>query len=74
MVGVLAYGAMALGGRSAAAPMWALGVVLGIGGLVGGYWGARLSPRVPELLLRRALGVLAMLVGLAYAVMSLGLF
>jgi uncharacterized membrane protein YfcA len=68
VVGVLAYGALAVSGRPAAAPVWTLGVVLGLGGLAGAYLGARLQPRVPERALRRTLGVLAMLVGLAYAV------
>ena len=41
--------------------------MLGLGGLVGGFVGARLQPRLSETLLRRVLGGLAVAVGLSYA-------
>jgi uncharacterized membrane protein YfcA len=40
-----------------------LGLLCGLGGLCGGYLGARLQPRMPETALRLLLGALA--VGLA---------
>lgn len=41
------------------APHWTLGLLCGAGGLVGGYVGARLQPRLPEPALRLLLGALA---------------
>jgi uncharacterized membrane protein YfcA len=41
------------------APDWAVGLVAGSGGLVGGYLGARLQPHLPERALRASLGTLA---------------
>ena len=38
------------------APDWGIGVALGGGGLVGGYCGARIQPRLPEKTIRRLLG------------------
>lgn len=63
VVGMAAYGLLALGAEGNIAPEWGLGVALGVGGLVGSYIGARLQLRVPESLLRRVLGLLA--IGLA---------
>jgi uncharacterized membrane protein YfcA len=40
------------------APDWGVGIALGIGGLLGGYTGARLQPHLPESAIRRLLGLL----------------
>ncbi|MEO3786408.1 sulfite exporter TauE/SafE family protein [Actinocorallia sp. B10E7] len=48
------------------APQWTLGVLCGLGGLLGGYLGARLQPRLPEKALRLLLGGLAVAVALLY--------
>jgi uncharacterized protein len=48
-------------------PDWAVGVAVGLGGLVGSYAGARLQPHLPEEALRRLLGALAAAVALRYA-------
>ncbi|MGC2998055.1 TSUP family transporter [Streptomyces sp. G35A] len=53
------------------APDWYLGLACGLGGLIGGYLGARLQPRVPETALRLLLGTLATLLGALYAAQSL---
>jgi uncharacterized membrane protein YfcA len=45
---------------------WAIGVVAGVGGLVGGYLGAWTQPKVPEKILRVVLGILAMATALLY--------
>jgi uncharacterized protein len=63
--GVLTYGA-----SGDIAPEWALGAGMGIGGLAGAYLGARLQSRLPEVLLRRGLGVLALALGVRYAVQA----
>jgi hypothetical protein len=47
----------------AVAPVWHVGIGSGLGGLVGGYLGARLQPSLPERGLTVLLGCLA--VGIA---------
>jgi hypothetical protein len=44
-------------------PDWPTGILLGIGGLAGGYVGARLQHRLPEAAIRRGLGVVVVAVG-----------
>lgn len=63
VVGVVTYGLLSLATTGPVSPDWALGVLCGLGGLIGGYLGARLQPHVPETGLRTLLGTLA--VGLA---------
>jgi uncharacterized membrane protein YfcA len=41
------------------APNWPTGIALGIGGIAGGYLGARMQSRLPDTLIRRTLGILA---------------
>ena len=41
------------------APNWPTGIALGIGGIAGGYLGARMQSRLPDALIRRTLGILA---------------
>jgi uncharacterized membrane protein YfcA len=50
----------------AVGPDWILGAFLGAGGFVGSYAGARIQRRLPELALRRLLGVLACVVAARY--------
>ena len=40
------------------APNWPTGIALGIGGLAGGYTGARMQSRLPDTLIRRIVGIL----------------
>ena len=49
--------------HASVAPDWPTGIALGIGGLAGGYTGARLQSRMPDLLIRRLVGVLAIGIG-----------
>jgi uncharacterized membrane protein YfcA len=49
------------------APDWSIGVALGAGGLVGGYCGARIQPRLPEDTIRRLLGGIVAAIGVRYA-------
>jgi uncharacterized membrane protein YfcA len=49
---------------SAAAPSWANGVALGLGGLIGAVVGSRLQPHVPVLVLRTVLGIAAIAAGI----------
>jgi uncharacterized membrane protein YfcA len=48
------------------APDWPTGVALGLGGLAGGYTGARLQSRMPDVLIRRLVGVLVIAIGAYY--------
>ena len=41
------------------APNWPTGIALGIGGIAGGYLGARMQSRLPDTLIRRTVGILA---------------
>lgn len=66
--GVATYALLSLGIGGDVAPDWTLGIGMGLGGLAGAYLGARLQSRLPETLLRRGLGVLALALGLRYAV------
>jgi uncharacterized membrane protein YfcA len=68
VVGVLTYGAVALAVPDPVAPDWAVGALCGVGGLVGGYLGARLQPHVPERALRILLGLLATGLAVAYVI------
>jgi uncharacterized protein len=54
------------------APDWPTGIALGAGGLAGAYLGARLQSRLPDLVIRRVVGVLVVLVGARYLWAGLG--
>jgi uncharacterized protein len=59
LTGAATYGLLALVTTGDIAPNWAVGLVCGLGGLLGGYLGARLQRHLPERVLRSLLGVLA---------------
>lgn len=63
ITGAITYGLLSLVTVGDIAPNWTVGLACGFGGLVGGYVGAGLQPRLPEAALRLLLGVLA--IGLA---------
>ncbi|MFF5314770.1 sulfite exporter TauE/SafE family protein [Streptomyces massasporeus] len=67
LVGAAAYTLLSLVSTGDVAPDWWLGLACGTGGLIGGYLGARLQPRLPERALRLLLGTLAAAVGALYA-------
>jgi uncharacterized membrane protein YfcA len=72
LVGVLTFQLLALlhdGGSIA--PEWGLGLALGVGGLLGGYAGAALQPRVPERALRALLGAACVAIAVLYVAESL---
>ncbi|WP_411078787.1 sulfite exporter TauE/SafE family protein [Streptomyces sp. cmx-18-6] len=68
VVGAGTYALLSLTTTGDIAPYWSLGLACGLGGLCGGYLGARLQPRLPETALRLLLGVLALGIGGLYAV------
>jgi uncharacterized membrane protein YfcA len=70
IAGVATFALLSLGGSGDIAPDWAVGIGIGLGGLAGTYLGARLQSRLPEALLRRGLGLLALGLGLRYAILA----
>ena len=71
LVGAGTYALLALTAAGDIAPDWLLGLSCGLGGLAGGYLGARLQPHLPETALRLLLGALATAVGTLYAIQCL---
>jgi uncharacterized membrane protein YfcA len=71
IVGALTYTAIAFVSRGDIAPDWSLGLLCGMGGLLGGYLGARLQPLLPEAALRLLLGLTAIGVGACYVVQAI---
>jgi uncharacterized membrane protein YfcA len=66
IVGVGAYQLLQITHGGAIAPQWALGAWIGVGGFTGSYLGARLQRRLPELAIRRLLGLIAVLIAARY--------
>jgi hypothetical protein len=71
VAGVITYGVLSIGGSGDIAPDWLLGVSMGLGGLAGSYVGARVQSRLPEALLPRALGLVALGLGIRYLLLGL---
>jgi uncharacterized membrane protein YfcA len=71
VVGALTYAMLAVNATGSIAPRWSVGIACGLGGLVGGYLGARLQPHVPDRQLRLLLGVLAVVLAVLYVVEAL---
>lgn len=70
IVGAGTYALLGLATEGHVAPAWAVGLLCGVGGLVGGYLGAFLQPRMPDRFLRLLLGALAAAVALLYVVQA----
>jgi uncharacterized membrane protein YfcA len=66
IAGVVTFVLLATQSHGSISPDWSVGIALGVGGLCGGYAGARLQRRVPELALRRLLGVIVLAIGARY--------
>ncbi|MFC5150389.1 sulfite exporter TauE/SafE family protein [Streptomyces amakusaensis] len=71
LLGAATFALLSLTGGTDIAPDWYLGLSCGLGGLLGGYLGARLQPHLPETALRLLLGTLAAAIGALYAVQTL---
>ncbi|MFC6081133.1 TSUP family transporter [Sphaerisporangium aureirubrum] len=71
IAGALTYTVLALTTPGDISPDWALGLLCGLGGLIGGYIGAHLQPRLPETALRLLLGTLAIALACLYAAQGL---
>ncbi|MGW1271734.1 TSUP family transporter [Streptomyces sp. NPDC002491] len=71
IVGAATYAILSPATTGDVAPDWGLGLACGLGGLGGGYLGARLQPRLPETALRLLLAALATGIGALYALQAL---
>jgi uncharacterized protein len=71
IVGVATFGVLSIGAGGDIAPDWTVGIALGLGGMAGGFLGVHFQGRVPEQTLRRALGLLALGLGIRYGILSL---
>jgi uncharacterized membrane protein YfcA len=66
VAGVITFSILSIHQHIPVAPNWPTGIALGAGGLAGGYTGARLQSRLPDLLIRRLLGLLVIAIGIRY--------
>ena len=72
VAGVVTFLLLSTHHHGSIAPDWGVGIALGIGGLLGGYTGARLQPHMPESVIRRLLGLLVLAIGIHYAWLAAG--
>ena len=66
VAGVITFTILSAHQHGTVAPGWPAGIALGLGGLAGGYTGARLQARLPDTLIRRVLGVLVAAIAIRY--------
>jgi uncharacterized protein len=64
--GVITFTFLSLHQHIPVAPDWSTGIALGAGGLAGGYTGARIQSRMPDVLIRRLVGILVIAIGAYY--------
>jgi uncharacterized membrane protein YfcA len=70
VAGVITFTILAIHQHAHVAPDWSTGIALGIGGLAGAYTGARIQSRLPDLLIRRGMGVLVLAIGIRYLLLG----
>jgi len=70
VAGVITFMILSVHQHAHVAPDWLTGIALGAGGLAGAYTGARIQSRLPDLLLRRVLGILAVAIGIRYLLLG----
>ncbi len=66
VAGVITFTILSAHAPGTVAPAWPTGIALGAGGLAGAYTGARVQPHLPEVLIRRLLGILVIAIGARY--------
>jgi uncharacterized membrane protein YfcA len=72
VAGVVTFTILSLHHHGSVAPDWPTGLALGAGGLAGAYPGARIQSRLPDLFIRRVMGVLVTAIGARYLWSGLG--
>ena len=70
IVGVVTFIILAAGRHSSISPDWGIGLALGLGGLIGSYFGALAQPHLPDRIIRRTLGLLVIAIGARYAYLA----
>jgi uncharacterized membrane protein YfcA len=71
LAGVITFAVLSIDAGGDIAPDWIAGIGLGLGGLGGSYVGAAVGTKMPETILRGGLGLLALALGVRYAVLAL---
>jgi uncharacterized protein len=66
VAGVVTFTILSAHEHGSVAPAWSTGIALGIGGLAGGYTGARIQSHLPDALIRRLVGILVIGIGARY--------
>jgi uncharacterized protein len=66
VAGVITFTILSAHAHGPVAPDWPTGIALGAGGLAGAYTGARIQARLPDVLIRRLVGVLVLAIGARY--------
>jgi uncharacterized membrane protein YfcA len=66
VAGVITFTILSVHQHGSVAPDWTTGIALGVGGLAGAYTGARIQSRVPDVLVRRLVGVLVIAIAARY--------
>jgi uncharacterized membrane protein YfcA len=66
VAGVVTFTILSAQTHGSVAPNWPTGVALGVGGVLGSYMGARLQSRLPDLLIRRLLGILEIAIAIRF--------
>ena len=64
--GVVTFSILSVHHHGSVAPNWPTGIALGVGGLAGGYVGARLHARLPETIIRRLLALVVIAIGIRF--------
>jgi hypothetical protein len=72
VAGVVTFMILSIHHHGPVAPDWPIGIALGVGGLAGAYSGALIQRRLPDVLIRRVLGVLVVAIGARYLWSGLG--
>ena len=72
VAGVITFTILSIHQHGSVAPDWPTGIALGVGGLAGAYTGARIQSRIPDVLIRRLVGILVVAIGARYLWSGLG--
>ena len=72
VAGVITFTILSIYQHGSVAPDWPAGTALGVGGLAGAYTGARIQSRMPDVLIRRLVGILVVAIGARYLWSGLG--
>jgi uncharacterized membrane protein YfcA len=63
VAGVITFTILAIHPHGSVSPDWPTGIALGVGGLAGAYTGARIQGRLPDVVIRRVMGILVIAIG-----------